>query len=1184
MATCLLISSNLFGGNKKPIHLKAGTIEVHELNNSTSLQQVRQLQSNDGYVILQFSSVPTQDEKANIEASGIELLEYLPQNAFLSYLPVNVSGIASNFNIIGALPFSDSYKVNSELLNQIFPDHVMQGNNKVDVMVDRQLNVDGFEMQAVFTSLGATVEFADPMGESYIIRINKNKLNSLYAAPAVKYVDFAPPPPEKEDTRGRSLHRGNMLDSDHPLGRKYDGTGVSIAIADDGSIGPHIDIKGRVTQFINVDGGSHGDMTTGIAMGAGNLNPDYRGMATGAYLYYYDISGYPHVANAVSNLNTRGVVITSTSYSEGCNAGYTSTARTVDQQTRQNEDLLHVFSAGNSSSSTCGSDAYGAGTPWGTITGGRKQGKSSIATGNLDYLGNLTGSSSRGPAADGRIKPDICANGTNQMSTATGNNYQVGGGTSAAAPGIAGLSAQLYHGYRSINAGANPESGLIKAAMLNTARDIGNPGPDFFYGWGRVNAHRAMQLIEDNRYLRGTITQGVVNNHTVTLPANLDQLKLMVYWTDYEGSTVSSLALVNNLDIKVFTPNGDSLNPWILDHTPNSTNLSRNAVRGIDNRNNMEQVTVTGASSGTYTVRVTGATVPQGPQKYFLVWETLDDNITVTYPSGGESFEPGTQETIRWDAFGNTGSFALSYSIDSGATWTSIGTSSASNRYRNWTVPNNITGDAMIRVVRGSVTGVSANDFSIIPVPSGFSVQYVCPDSIKLKWNNLAGATEYEVSMLGAQYMDSVGRTSGLNFDLYNLNLADDNWVSVKALGNGIVGKRRDAIQMPKTPINCPIPYDIGVTQINSPSGSTIPSCSIDKLHIQVTINNDGDSVLSNVPIRAIAGNVTLHDTIFGNIPPRSFQFFTFRDSLQLSSGALTISVVTDLANDGNDINDSLAKTINVISSSVVTVPYLENFDNFSNCGTATNCGTTICNLSGGWTNMTNGSDDVHDMRVNNGSTASNNTGPSVDHTLGTVTGKYLYAESSGGCSGVESSLLSPCIDLNGTVHPELSFWYHMFGATMGVVRLDIMVDGNWVQNIMNPIFGDQGNTWQERTVSLAAYRGKKVTLRFRSTTGSSFTSDMAFDDIGITDISVGLDDQQISEFSLYPNPSDGIFTIELNEELKRTIQVFDLQGRVVHSFTSSNSKIQMNLNHLKTGLYYLDIEGIEKREKLILY
>lgn len=64
-----------------------------------------------------------------------------------------------------------------------------------------------------------------------------------------------------------------MINADYPGGRHYDGAGVSISLADDGEVGPHIDFQGRLTNLLTTGaGGTHGDMTSGIAAGAGNLD------------------------------------------------------------------------------------------------------------------------------------------------------------------------------------------------------------------------------------------------------------------------------------------------------------------------------------------------------------------------------------------------------------------------------------------------------------------------------------------------------------------------------------------------------------------------------------------------------------------------------------------------------------------------------------------------------------------------------------------------------------------------------------------------------------------------------------------------------------------------------------------------------------------------------------------------
>lgn len=1178
----LLFFSITTKGKNTDLMLKSGKLSPVAIESSIHLNTLFN-ESSDHYVIIQFNETPTNEEKEKVKINGVQLLEYIPHQAFIAYSS-NPSEIEiSKLNIRTIIPYTVELKSEVELKQGIFPHWTIQENQHVDLLVDKHLNADNAILESKFNLIGIQILSKSSNDEYYEIRIQKNNIDKLLEIAEVKFVDFIPAPPEKDDTRARSLHRGNLLDSDHPLGKKYDGSGVSVAIADDGEIGPHIDTKGRVNSFAAPSVGSHGDMTTGITMGAGNLDPRYRGMATDAFLYYYSIGGYPHIGQAISNFTSRGVVVTSTSYSEGCNAGYTSTTRQVDQQTRQYPSILHVFSAGNSAGSSCG---YTTGSTWGTITGGRKQGKAVIATGNLDYKGILTASSSRGPATDGRIKPDICSNGTNQMSTDPNNSYAPGGGTSAAAPGIAGLAVQMYDGYRQLNGGANPESGLIKSAMLNTAHDIGNPGPDFFYGWGRVNAHRAMKLIEENRYLKSNISQGASNTHTVTLTSGIEQLKLMIYWTDFEASTNASQDLVNNIDLRVVKPNGDTLLPWVLDPTPNPTNLSRNAVRGVDNLNNVEQVTIDGATAGTYTILINGTSIPQGPQDYFLLWEELTDDIQVTYPAGGEPFVPGEQETIRWDATDNSGTFTIQYSVNAGNTWNTIASGvSGSLRYRDWTVPNVITGSALIRVTRGSKTGQSANPFTIVPLPN-YSIQYVCSDSVKLSWPSIPNVSEYEISMLGAKHMDSIGRTTSNSYIIRNLNLLNDNWISVKALNPslGIVGRRATATMLPKTILNCPIGYDFNITQFNSPNSATVSSCSFNKLPIKITINNNGDSVLSNIPMRLIANNVTYHDTMPGPIASRSFHFFTFKDSIPLNTGTLNISVVNDLITDENSSNDSISITTNVIGSQVFTIPYSNDFESFSLCGTSNNCGATTCNLNGGWVNLVNGSEDVYDMRTNSGSTPSNNTGPTTDHNPGTGTGKYIYSEASGSCSNQESIVLSPCFDLRGTISPELSFWYHMYGGDMGILRVDVLYNGSWINNIITPIFGNKGNSWQEQKINLSAYNNGKITIRFRVVTGGGFESDLALDDISIIDNSIGINEVQKTNFSVYPNPNTGLFNLRLDKVNNNLIQVFNMSGQNVFSAKAKSSTIQIDLSHLSKGIYFLNIEGIERKEKIIIY
>ena len=168
----------------------------------------------------------------------------------------------------------------------------------------------------------------------------------------------------------------------------------------------------------------------------------------------------------------------------------------------------------------------------------------------------------------------------------------------------------------------------------------------------------------------------------------------------------------------------------------------------------MEQVTLQNPPAGTYTLTVSGSSIPFGPQEYYVCYEFLSDQVELTYPIGGESFVPGESEYIRWDANANTANFSLEYSINGGSTWNTISTNiSSSAKHYIWTVPNNITSDALIRINRSGYSDQSDETFTIVNVPQNVSVNWICPDSVYVSWSSVSGATSYELSMLGQKYM-----------------------------------------------------------------------------------------------------------------------------------------------------------------------------------------------------------------------------------------------------------------------------------------------------------------------------------------------------------------------------------------------------------------------------------------------
>ena len=175
-------------------------------------------------------------------------------------------------------------------------------------------------------------------------------------------------------------------------------------------------------------------------------------------------------------------------------------------------------------------------------------------------------------------------------------------------------------------------------------------------------------------------------------------------------------------------------------------------------------------------------------------------------------------------------------------------------------------------------------------------------------------------------------------------------------------------------------------------------------------------------------------------------------------------------------------------SQTVNTFPWTHDFDN----------GVGLTNWGG----------DDGDWLMWSGYTWSNNTGPQGDHTTGN--GNYWYVEaSSPNYPNMYFISQTDTFDISQTPGQILSFWYHMYGNTMGELNTWIGDDNGWVR--IDTIVGDQGNQWNLKYIDLDALGiTGDFTIAFEGITGSSWASDIAIDDIyignpysiGCTDVS----------------------------------------------------------------------------------
>ena len=341
-------------------------------------------------------------------------------------------------------------------------------------------------------------------------------------------------------------------------------------------------------------------------------------------------------AGVVLSAYTAGANLTSNSWGANTAGAYDTSARNYDLLTRDaasatagNQQMLHVFSAGNAGSgaSTIGSP----GTAKNVLTVGatenvREQGfVDGCAEANADDADDAAIFSSRGPCADGRVKPDIIAPGTHIQGPAsqdpgyTGTGvcdkyhplaqtlYAMSSGTSHSCPAVSGAASLLWNYYgRVLTAGLTPSPAMQKALLVNSARYLnaattGGNLPSNVQGWGDVNLGTlfdgvARQLVDQTTVFSAT---GDQYQYLGTVADNTKPVRVTLVWTDPAGPTTGN-AYVNDLNLTV-TIGGNT-------YKGNVFSGASSVIGGAyDAKNNIEGVFLPAGVSGNALVRVTAA-------------------------------------------------------------------------------------------------------------------------------------------------------------------------------------------------------------------------------------------------------------------------------------------------------------------------------------------------------------------------------------------------------------------------------------------------------------------------------------------------------------------------------------------------------------------------------------------------
>jgi hypothetical protein len=653
------------------IHLPGAVFDPLKESRSEAVSPGSSSKFGPGYFVVQLGDIATEDLLDSIRATGFEVIQYIPNNSFIVYGEASNAGrVAENARVRWVGELTAVEKITPSLLTVPAAEGKSKsGTSMYNIAVFSRADLDQVAI-AIEGASGGRVFTVMPLQETSfnIVRVSMSpaQLNAVASIPDVARIDsweF----PRMEDERSSQIIAGNFTSPNilfvppyNPLSQfGVDGTNVTVAVSDDGVSIPGVGgfyITATNTVNANLRGttagasSTHGHLNATIIAGDapfGGLDPlnfNYgKGVAPKAHIVNIPLlkSGYTgtdaNAANdAVATAGPNGVLgtISNNSWGNGTNSNaYDSMAATYDGLARDAsaagtvDPLLFVFSAGN-----CGTGPNNGACTGQTGLTRPKVAKNLISVASSENLRpeletaannveDISSFSSRGLAADGRIKPDIAAPGQGVSGGRAGDctgvtncfeaNHAYSDGTSHAAPQVSGVAALFWQYWKSTHAGVSPSIAMAKAAILQTGQEMTgtgatNPLPNGSEGWGRVNMQFMLNTGASMKYIDQSVAFTNPGDSVVYTGKIVDGSKpfrATLVWTDPPGAV--DPALVNNLDLTV--------------NIGGTTFRGNNFASGVsigggfaDTKNNVEQVWRTGDATNTQVVITVSASALNG--------------------------------------------------------------------------------------------------------------------------------------------------------------------------------------------------------------------------------------------------------------------------------------------------------------------------------------------------------------------------------------------------------------------------------------------------------------------------------------------------------------------------------------------------------------------------------------------
>jgi hypothetical protein len=507
--------------------------------------------------VVQFIVHPLEAFRNHLTSMGARVHHYLPTNSLLVRMTASVAAeVKAQRYVRWVGSYRPSYRVAPGVMTK----------------TDAKVYVRALDMAAKSAladrvrALGGTLHSMGGSSPLLLATLPRAAIAQLATENDVEFIDEWQAPESDMDI-AREISGSNFIETVEG----YTGAGIRAEVMDGNILETHGDFASRplIIHGTNRAGDrSHGTATTGIVFGDGSGDPVGRGVMPAAQGIFASYEGLPDRYAHTGELLQAPyfAVFQSNSWGGGRTTEYTNVSAEMDR-ILFDHDILIFQSQSNAGSRSSRPEAWA---------------KNIVSIGAFNHKNTLDtaddrweGTASIGPAADGRIKPDLSHfyDATHAPSSGGPTSYGDFGGTSGATPitaGHAGIFLEMWSEgvFGDPGPGANafekrPHMTTSKAILINTASryTFANETADMnrhHQGWGRVDIKKLYELREKLFVVNETdiLTPLEQTVHELVVAQGEPELRITLVYADPPGSPAATKTRVNDLTLRVISPSG----------------------------------------------------------------------------------------------------------------------------------------------------------------------------------------------------------------------------------------------------------------------------------------------------------------------------------------------------------------------------------------------------------------------------------------------------------------------------------------------------------------------------------------------------------------------------------------------------------------------------------------------------